>query len=313
MDQKVDIDILLATYNSAPYIREQLDSLLKQSSQDFYFRIMIRDDLSSDNTVDILNEYAEKYPKKITVLDSFNKRLGFVCNFEYLLSCSQASYAMFCDHDDVWLPDKVTDEFNAMKRMEQQYPDTPVLVYTDLCTVDNQLNLLNTSKFNACKQRHWVHSLTSVILCNCLSGCTMMMNRKLIQCSLPFPSGLKMHDSYINMVAAAYNACFVFLPGKYILWRQSEKNATAKSSSFLVHKVSLLRNLSKERAVFCSLLAAARYLAAKEDIPIANRQILELLGNLEKSNLFKRCFMIWKYGHKDLSANTLLFRMLMLL
>lgn len=313
MRRNADIDILLATYNSLPYLRDQLDSLLKQNAQGILFRILIRDDLSTDGTGELLQEYAEKFPDKITLLDSQNKRLGFVGNFEYLLSYSQAPYAMLCDHDDVWLPEKVSGEFKAMKEAEQQTPGMPILVYTDLCTVDSSLNLINESKFQVCGQRHWVHSPASVVLCNCLSGCTMMLNRKLIDLSLPFPQGLGMHDSYIHMVAAAYESRFVFLPGKYILWRQSERNTTAKGSSFLAHKISLLRNLRKESAVFCSLLAAAVFLSGKADLPVSNKPILKNLGNLEKYPLWKRCFLIWKFGHRELSVRTLLFRMLMLL
>ena len=50
-----DIAILLATYNGEKFLRQQLDSLFEQTCQEF--RLVVHDDGSTDNTVDIINEY----------------------------------------------------------------------------------------------------------------------------------------------------------------------------------------------------------------------------------------------------------------
>ena len=63
------LQILMSTYNGAKYIREQMDSLLDQNCEKLgkaAFRIVIRDDGSSDGTQDILEEYAGRYPEKVS-------------------------------------------------------------------------------------------------------------------------------------------------------------------------------------------------------------------------------------------------------
>ena len=61
-----NIVILLATYNGEQYLRQQLDSLFGQTSQEF--RLVVHDDGSTDSTVDIINEYRDKYPDRIEIL-----------------------------------------------------------------------------------------------------------------------------------------------------------------------------------------------------------------------------------------------------
>ncbi len=60
------VTVLLATYNGERYLAEQIDSLLNQTFSDF--KIIIRDDGSTDGTVNIINEYVSRFPKKISKL-----------------------------------------------------------------------------------------------------------------------------------------------------------------------------------------------------------------------------------------------------
>lgn len=63
----MDISIICITYNHEKYIRRALDSLLMQKG-DIAYEILIHDDASTDKTADILNEYKERYPEKITLI-----------------------------------------------------------------------------------------------------------------------------------------------------------------------------------------------------------------------------------------------------
>ena len=90
------IQILLSSYNGAVYIAEQLDSILSQSYKDI--EVLVRDDGSKDDTLYILNAYANKYSNiKIIAADG---NLGSSRSFLELLSHSTADYVMFCDQDD---------------------------------------------------------------------------------------------------------------------------------------------------------------------------------------------------------------------
>ena len=109
------VEILLATYNSATFLQEQLNSIFSQDYQDW--KLLVRDGGSEDETLDILHGYKEQYPDKITLLDP-DKKTGARENFSILLSASTAAYIMFCDHDDVWLPSKISISISRMKEYE---------------------------------------------------------------------------------------------------------------------------------------------------------------------------------------------------
>ena len=98
------IDILLATYNGAAYIREQIDSILQQTVADWH--LLVHDDGSTDGTVDIVREYVQT-DKRIRLVEDGERHLGVAKNFLHLLKYSTAEYAMFCDQDDIWIDNKV--------------------------------------------------------------------------------------------------------------------------------------------------------------------------------------------------------------
>ena len=132
------IDILLAAYNGERYIAEQLDSLLSQTFQDF--RILIRDDGSSDNTPAIIEEYSRKYPGQVEIVHDDVVCKDPVKNFFELLKHARADYVMFCDQDDVWLPKRVQATYDRMKEVERDNHGKAVLVFCGKRHVDSNLN-----------------------------------------------------------------------------------------------------------------------------------------------------------------------------
>jgi len=137
------IDILLAAYNGERFLKQQIDSILAQSNQDW--QLLIRDDNSSDSTVNIIKDYTVKYPHKIRLIEDDRGRLGPALNFGKLLEHTDNDYVMFSDQDDVWLPDKIDLTLNTMKDAEEIYPNMPILVHTDLKVVNEDLKIIADS------------------------------------------------------------------------------------------------------------------------------------------------------------------------
>ena len=99
---KMKVQILMSTYNGERFLREQIESLLRQSWKNV--EILIRDDGSKDGTREILNEYSDKYENIQVYLES---NLGVARSFFELLKKSDADYVAFCDQDDICLEKKI--------------------------------------------------------------------------------------------------------------------------------------------------------------------------------------------------------------
>jgi glycosyltransferase involved in cell wall biosynthesis len=219
---KEAVDILLSTYNGERFIEPLLKSIFEQTSQDW--TLIIRDDGSKDDTLNIVKSYKEKYPQKIQLLDD-DQNLGPAQSFAKLLKHSDSAYMMFCDQDDIWLPNKVEHTLKKMKRLELKYPNTPLLVHTDLKVVDKSLQTISDSLFKFQNLDPEQQSLNSLLIQNNVTGCTVMINKQLKNLSLPIPKQAVMHDWWIALTASAFGKIGV-IPSFTILYRQHGKNDT---------------------------------------------------------------------------------------
>lgn len=204
------VSIALATYNGERYLRELLDSLLRQTLQDF--EIVITDDASTDHTATIAAEYAERDSR---IRFSVNPaRFGFVKNFERAIMRCDGEFVALCDQDDVWLPEK-------LERLSAACRET-LLVASDAEVVDENLASKGYSLADIYNQKSRSYSFQSVLHDNRFTGCTMMMNGQLLNRAIPFPHNVQ-HDRWLALVALDAGS-FRFLPEVLTLYRQHSAN-----------------------------------------------------------------------------------------
>jgi glycosyltransferase involved in cell wall biosynthesis len=103
------IDILLPTYNGAKYITETISSILSQSYKNF--RIIISDDKSTDNTVDVIRKI--KDPRIVIFQNKIN--LGYSQNLEQARSKTTADIIFLCGQDDILASDTLKNTVAAFK------------------------------------------------------------------------------------------------------------------------------------------------------------------------------------------------------
>jgi glycosyltransferase involved in cell wall biosynthesis len=197
------VEVLLATYNGAAYLQQQLDSLLSQTYDDW--RLLVRDDGSADRTVQIVERFRERHPDRVELLRDDDPRLGHVGNFSRLLERSRARYAAFCDQDDVWEPDKLALCMDRMRALERRHDSAaPLLVFTDLSVVDAQLEPIFDSFWELSGLRPGRDmQLGRLLQQNLVTGCTTFFNRALAERAAPIPSTADHHDWWLALVARA--------------------------------------------------------------------------------------------------------------
>ncbi len=241
MNCKRSIDILLATYNGQAYLREQIDSILAQSNQDW--QLLIRDDVSDDNTLSIIKDYVAKYSDKVKLIEDNSGHLGASLNFQRLLENSIAEYIMFSDQDDVWLPNKIEVTLNLMKTTEKECPNKPILVHTDSRVVDSQLKTIAKSTWRYQRTPPEAgNDLNKVMLQNVATGCTIMINRKAKEVSLPIPKEAVMHDWWI-VINVATHGKIAHVPDQLVLYRQHSNNAVGAKKAPRTNVRVFLKNL----------------------------------------------------------------------
>lgn len=218
------ITILMSTYNGARYIREQLDSILAQRFTDW--RLVVRDDGSTDETVEIVQSYAEKDGRIRIVCDGHN--LKAMHSFEKLLmDYARDGYIAFADQDDVWLPDKLQVCMEKMQEVEKQYgADVPILIHTDLRIVDERLNLISPSFWQYSNVHPQILNNNTYYLahCNSMTGCTMLFNQAARRVALPFSPKAIMHDYAVAMSVHLAHGRLVSIAQPTILYRQHGDN-----------------------------------------------------------------------------------------
>ena len=194
------VDILMATYNGEKYLRPQIESILDQTFKDF--NLIICDDCSKDNTWKILEEYAQK-DSRIKIIKN-EKNLGYNKNFEKLLGFVTSDYFMLSDQDDFWLPNKVEESYKKITTENLN------LVCSDLEVVDKNLNTIHPSMweywpdYNIKNKIKKSRDYRSCLMTNCITGCTTIVNSKLIDKLLPLPGYPIVHDWWIGIVAGSY-------------------------------------------------------------------------------------------------------------
>lgn len=264
------VTILLSTYNGEKYIRQQIESIFAQTYQNWV--LLIRDDGSRDKTLEVINEFQKKERRIIIVQDSEvkirdrgfgiegksgqsstikhellttypNQNLGVVKNFEFLIRYASdntnAQYCTFCDQDDVWMPDKLKLLLNKMEEQEKK-SDKPILVHCDSYVTDEKLNI----KGRFIRKNATPQGISYYFLRNIVQGCSMLINKKMIQEIIPFPSYIKNYDKYIHVIAELFGKR-AYIDEPLMYYRQHTKNLIGATSLF-----SKIRLFIQTRVIF---------------------------------------------------------------
>ncbi len=221
---KKKIDILMATYNGEIYIKEQIDSIIKQTYTNWI--LLVRDDDSNDHTKKIIYDYAKK-DSRIKIIEDSKGNLGFVKNFEELLKYSTSDFLMFSDQDDVWFDNKIE---RLYERISRENETKAVLVHCNSSICDSNLNVLKKKFIKSTKTKKINYFFNFVV-----QGSSTIINKKMKDTALPFSKEVYIHDRYLDLLSE-FLGKKEFINEPLMYYRQHQNNQIG-SRTDVVNKV----------------------------------------------------------------------------
>ena len=228
------ISVAMASYNGEKYIEQQLDSIYKQSLK--VDEIVIVDDQSKDNTLQVVKAYMENHPDCNIRLYENEVNLGYKKNFHKAISLCEGDYTFLCDQDDLWVEEKV----ESMMKIMMENPQIMVLASSfkkidsnnqpiEVTLVKNHSN--NNLYWKSVKENDIVQiTFDEFIIQNFFQGCAMVMNSKIKQEFLENFTDELFHDWYINLLASKYGGMY-FYNRPLFLYRIHDNNTIGLQES----------------------------------------------------------------------------------
>lgn len=234
MSKKIGISVALASYNGEKYIEKQLQSIIKNLSPSD--EIVISDDGSTDQTIEIIEKVNRKTNIKIRLLEGLNK--GVFRNFENAILNCQNEIVFLSDQDDVWLDNK-KDE---VLRIFEKFENISVVLHNAIVILGDIDNPNSASKM--------IKFYRKGVLANLINssywGCCMAFRKAFIEGYLPFACETTAHDQLIGLIGEANNATY-FLDKVLINHRIHGTNQTSKLSFIesIRFRINLLKAFQK--------------------------------------------------------------------
>lgn len=280
--QNYRISVALCTFNGGHFIGPQLESILGQSLPPQ--EVIICDDASSDNTVDIVKRIASKCSTDINII--LNKpQLGCIKNFEKAIQQTTGDIIFLSDQDDFWFKEKIATMLEPFQH------DETGLVYCNAILTDDALRPTGCSLFGCRRHMHineqrFAHQLVAGVGVN---GCTMAFRSSLKELILPISKEWG-HDHWIAFIAHAVMGSRA-LDTPLMFYRRHENNSgndvffeTGWLNKWrMALKVAGIADYTKDRRHWETMLQRLVEISKNKSLGLSNRTRLnEYLIECEK-------------------------------
>jgi len=287
------VSICLATYNGEKYLKEQLDSIVKQTYKNI--ELIAQDDCSNDATLEILESYKEKL--NITIYSN-EKNLGYLKNFESLLHKTNGELIALCDQDDIW-------EHNKIELLVHHIKDA-TLIYSNSLLIDADGNSLEKTLSQKLKN-NFISSSTPLdfLYDNCVSAHAMLFKKELLHALFPFPQHIYF-DAWIAINAANTDGV-IYLEEELVHYRQHSTNTLGnvkKSKTSNLSKIA--KKVQKKEDGINYILQKIHDLQKLQSISQKDLQLLQKLQTLYErfySSYFNKELFRFLLQHKNLFFN----------
>ena len=235
------VKIILCTFNGQEFLEEQLNSLLKQTYDNF--SLDIYDDCSNDNTISIIKTFIKKYPKINARLFFRKKNIGYYKNFMNALLTKNlnSELILLCDQDDVWLPNKI-------QRVIDKYTNSalPFIYFSTRSIADKNLRIKKILP-----KKNYPTSFFHLFFQNIAGGNTIAINKILLKKLRMFRylTSFTVHDWQIISIALTIKDCILYFDlTPTILYRQHSAAAIGVDYNF-IRKIYLVFSLKYKKDI----------------------------------------------------------------
>lgn len=201
------ISVCLASYNGEKYIKQQIETILCQISD--YDELIISDDGSNDNTINIINSFNDK---RIILLHSDFKTTSY--NFLNAIKYAKGDYIFLSDQDDIWKPDKVSVILSYLLEND--------VVFHDGDVIDSNNKKIKSTLHTKAKIGFFYNLISN----KTYTGCCMAFTKDLVNYITPFPPQEILHDRWIGSVANILKFKSIYIDNILISYRRHGKNVS---------------------------------------------------------------------------------------
>lgn len=298
------IDILMATYNGAKYIRQQILSIIAQTHADW--RLLVHDDGSTDETVSIVREFASK-DHRIFYCDDGIAQLGPGDNFMHLLQYAEAPFVCFCDQDDVWFDCKLEILLAAIASKDNTKPQVVYSNAYDWYPLRRNLIGRASTPFYCYKAKD------AFFINGGIQGCASIFNMEMKNFINRKHAYVAMHDQVLMFAGIICNG-IEYIKEPLFLYRQHEVNFTPHQAQGFIERIKLIIknyrvpvvNLKYYQGI-SSFLQTYTTVMKQSD-----KKLFETYLTLPELGVFHRFYLILKYRYSfNKSTVLLLLKMMM--
>ncbi|MFY9906080.1 MAG: glycosyltransferase [Terriglobales bacterium] len=239
-----EIEIAVPAHNCAAWLDDLMESILQQGADNW--RIIARDDASTDDTAKRLAVWRQRLGERMVILPS-GPNLGMIGNYDAVLAATTARWVMFADPDDVWKSGKMAVDAGAMRAAEAEAgAHIPIVVCSDAEVVDSQLHPIAASYWRWSRMKPSLCSVFHRLLVDSpVLTSTMMVNRALLEVSLPMSGAAACPDWWHALVACALGR-IVCLPQATVAYRRHSNNdSVVPTSASLTTGAAQIRSVHK--------------------------------------------------------------------
>lgn len=281
--KKQEVCVLIATYNGEKYIKEQIDSILGQ--RDVTVKIIVRDDGSTDSTLEILREYEDS--GYLTLKNGTN--LGPALNFLRMTQeAPDFEYYAWSDQDDVWDEDKLIIGINRISGLD----DRPALYYSASRTVDakgKEIDVIGSTNPSLTFEQALIQSKAQ--------GATFVFNKQLQEAIKDYTPEFKknglLHDAWVHRVCLAIGGTVVHDPNPHMSYRIHESNVVAKlPTRSIIERLKLAMSINSIH--YCSNVAKELINGYKNKMSVSNLRLAETMAYYRHNINYKFILLVGK-------------------